>query len=242
MAELGTETQQLLLSSQPASEVSFKRLQLSTPFEICASPLIDRLCPLVWRSGATTVTMLRSGASRSILRSLNIASNPAFKVTSSPVRQQLRSQLCTVSRRPQLVASVKPLAPQTLRWQSQGDRKPIDNVDPKREEKIAKGTLEPHPELVSTSSSVTPAIGMSRGEDASAGEHVGGGVMSDLVRSLVASPARILPLCCILIANHVANDSRDFQPCGSASTSILDGHGGCDSLRSHVHGYCRLCV
>ena len=108
--------------------------------------------------------MLRSGASRSILRSLNTASNPISKVTSAPIRRQFRSQLCSVSRRPQVVPLVKPLAPKTLalvRWQSKDERPTVDQVDTKREEKIQQKKIEPTPELVSTTSTTIAPTGNS---------------------------------------------------------------------------------
>ncbi|KAK3724814.1 hypothetical protein LTR37_000862 [Vermiconidia calcicola] len=94
--------------------------------------------------------MFRSGASRSLLRTINAAT---FKTTSSPGRQQIRSQLCTSSYRP----LAKPSAPKTLslvRWQST-----VDKIDTKREEKIQGKTLKPTPETVSSTSTISPAIG-----------------------------------------------------------------------------------
>lgn len=130
--------------------------------------------------------MLRSGASRSILRSLNTASPPAFKITSSPLRQQLRSQLCTISRRPQIAAIAKPLAPRALvgiRGASSGGREPVDKIDQKREEEIQKRKLRATPETVSQESTVMPMTG-TPGDDAQVQEddpQMMAGIKSDLV-------------------------------------------------------------
>ena len=130
--------------------------------------------------------MLRSGASRSILRSLNTASNPTFKVTSSPIRQQLRSQLCTVSRRPQLAAVAKPLAPKTLaltRWASGDERPTVHSIDKGREEKIQEKKIQPTPETVSTTSSQVPTSGAAPvgAESAEPEPQMMAGIKADLV-------------------------------------------------------------
>ena len=99
--------------------------------------------------------MLRTGASRSILRSLNTTSTPTFKASTAPIRQQLRSQLCTASRRPQIQAFAKPLVPKTkivARWAS-GDRPTVGKIDHEREERIQQKKIEAHPESVSMDSS-----------------------------------------------------------------------------------------
>ncbi|WPH02226.1 Hypothetical protein R9X50_00508200 [Acrodontium crateriforme] len=96
--------------------------------------------------------MLRSSATRGLLRSLNqAAAAPASRATASPVVQQLRSQLCTAARRPALSA-VKPLSPSTLalvRWNSKA-------AADKTEADLAKEKLEATPDLVSTTSSTHP--------------------------------------------------------------------------------------
>jgi len=91
--------------------------------------------------------MLRSGASRSALRSIN---TPAFKAAQTPFRQQFVSQLCTAARRPQALAAMKPLA--LMRMASNDSI--IGNINLKEEAKKAKEKLTPHPESVSTESSV----------------------------------------------------------------------------------------
>ncbi len=128
--------------------------------------------------------MFRSGASRSFLHSLNTSSTPAIKATSSPVRQQLRSQLCTLSRRPQSLAITKPLVPQTLaltRWQS-SDRKPVDKIDHTREDKIGeKQFTKADPARVSSESTIAAPIAMKGGDSEEAEPDMMGGIKSDLV-------------------------------------------------------------
>lgn len=128
--------------------------------------------------------MFRSGASRSILRSFNTTST--FRATG---RQQLRSQLCTVSRRPQLVAAaVKPLGSTTLalaRWQSRDERPTVDNIDYKREERIQGKHIKPTPETVSTSSTMTAAADMNAPAGEEAEPQMMAGIKSDLVRRII---------------------------------------------------------
>jgi len=129
------------------------------------------------------MAMLRSTAPRSLLRSL--ASHP-------PVRQQFRSQLCTLSARPQ--QAVKPFAPKTLalvRWQSTGNRRPIDEIDQHTETELGKQKLEAHPELVSSDSS-TRGINSEIGVKGAAEDDsdMMGGIWGDLVRIQYTSTIR----------------------------------------------------
>lgn len=102
------------------------------------------------------------------------------------MRQQLRSQLCTFSRRPQSLAITKPLVPQTLasaRWQS-SDRKPVDKIDHTREDKIGeKQFTKADPAHVSSESSIAAPIAMKGGDSEEAEPDMMGGIKSDLVRS-----------------------------------------------------------
>lgn len=131
--------------------------------------------------------MFRSGASRSILRSLNTSSTaPASRVTSSPVRQQLRSQLCTTALRQQSVTALKPLGPKTLalvRWQSSDGRKPVDKIDTAREERIQHKKLKPDPEHVSATSSVIPPVGTTSVDSEESEPQMMRGILADLVGS-----------------------------------------------------------
>ncbi|KAK5114426.1 hypothetical protein LTR85_010249 [Meristemomyces frigidus] len=129
------------------------------------------------------MAMLRSTATRSLLRSL--AANPT---SSAPIRQQFRSQLCTISTRSQ---ALKPFAPKTLgltRWAStsaKGDQKPMDAIDSRQETELAKQKLEAHPELVSSSSSthaLRSELGAAPGERGQGEEETEmmGGIKGDL--------------------------------------------------------------
>lgn len=90
--------------------------------------------------------MLRSGASRSALRSIN---TPAFKAAQTPFRQQFVSQLCTAARRPQALAAMKPLA--LMRMASTDNI--VGNINLKEEAQKAKEKLKASPETVSVDSS-----------------------------------------------------------------------------------------
>ena len=139
--------------AQQASRES--QLQQDSPLTLCPSDRTSQL-PLSRRRGRLTANMLRSGASRSLLRSLTTAGSAGAKVTSSPIHQQLRSQLCTLSSRTSALSTIKPLAPRTLaqiRFASTSDRKPVDHVDAQHETELGKEKLEAHPELVSSTSS-----------------------------------------------------------------------------------------
>jgi len=97
--------------------------------------------------------MFRSGASRSILRSVTTAS-PA-----SRTQHLLRSQLCTGSgSSPRL--PTKPLAVKSLglvrHVSATGDRKPIDEINERHEREVGKEQLEVNPQAVSTTSSTHP--------------------------------------------------------------------------------------
>lgn len=131
------------------------------------------------------MAMLRSTATRSLLRSL--AANPT---TTAPIRQQFRSQLCTLSARSQAIS--RPFAPKTLaltRWASttaKGDQQPVDAINERSEAEFAKQKLEVHPELVSSTSSthaLRSEVGAAPGERGQAEDdtEMMGGVKGDLV-------------------------------------------------------------
>lgn len=121
-------------------------------------------------------SLLRTGATRSLLRNLNTT-------TSQP-----RTQLHTLSRssRPQV------LTPKTLaltRWQSAGSsggREPVDTINTKREEKLMDRKLKPTPDSVSTSSTTLPVTGIENPRSGHAAEEeqdpkMMAGISSDLV-------------------------------------------------------------
>lgn len=140
--------------------------------------------------------MLRSGASRSVLRSLNAATQPALKTQSSPLRQQLRSQLCTISYRPQAAPAAKALVPKGLVWvrgATTSTREPVDKINMEQEEAIQKRKLPTSPETVSQDSTIMPMTGGVPGDD---GAHeqdpeMMSGIKSDLVCTL---PVRVCSL------------------------------------------------
>jgi len=105
--------------------------------------------------------MFRSGAARGVLRSLNTTSQPAFRAVNAPLRTQFKSQLCTVARRPQTLAAVKPVS--ILAFQSKRAasdvKSTLDKIDIKHEAEVAKDKLKAVPELVSSASSIHPVLG-----------------------------------------------------------------------------------
>ena len=127
--------------------------------------------------------MFRSGASRSILRSLN--TSPI--VTTALGRQQLRSQLCTVARRPVAAATLNPLASKTLglaRWQSRDERPTVNKIDTKREDEIRHKELKPTPETVSASSTFSEtsmSVGATTVDSEEAEPQMMKGIYGDLV-------------------------------------------------------------
>ncbi|KAI7156164.1 hypothetical protein KC349_g6452 [Hortaea werneckii] len=127
------------------------------------------------------MAMLRSAATRSLLRSLN---------TRQPVQQQFRSQLSTLSAssaRP--TTALRPFAPKTVslvRWQAtgrSGDRQMVDEIDKANETELQKEKLQARPDIVSTESS-TRTLGEVGVQDGSQKEHddheMMGGIKSDL--------------------------------------------------------------
>lgn len=119
-----------------------------------------------------------ASASRAVLRSFNAASQRSHIVA----RPSTRSQLCTLTRRPQAAAASKPLALQLLRARYADTRGPVDTTDKKREEKNQAKILEADPETVSASSSIHPVFGEARVEQSGENEtDMLAGVKSDMV-------------------------------------------------------------
>lgn len=127
----------------------------------------------------------RYAATRS-LRSLT--TSPTIS-TNAPLRQQLRSRLCTLSRQ-QGLSLIKPAAPKTtalVRWASTAGKGSFDAIDKHHEAEVAKEKLEAHPELVSSTSSTHPInseVGAAPGQRGQQDDdqEMSGGIMSDLVR------------------------------------------------------------
>ncbi|GIZ45734.1 hypothetical protein CKM354_000888800 [Cercospora kikuchii] len=104
--------------------------------------------------------MFRTGASRTILRSFNAAAQPTFRANvNARLQTTITSQLCTLARRPQTAAAVKPLALHFARGAASKDGPPMDKIDTKHEKELAKHVLEADPERVSMDSSVHPVFG-----------------------------------------------------------------------------------
>lgn len=93
------------------------------------------------------MTMLRSGAGRSALRLLATPAKQFSKT--SVVQRPFASQIwTTAAKRPQAFAAARPALAR------QFADKNVDNIDLKEEAKLAAKKLTPHPELVSSTSSV----------------------------------------------------------------------------------------
>jgi hypothetical protein len=119
--------------------------------------------------------MLRSGASRSALRSVNI---PAFKAAQTPFRQQFVSQLCTAARRPQVLAAMKPLA--LVRMASTDGI--VGGVNLKEEAQKAKEKLKVSPETVSVDSSTRP-VASEMTKESHDDTDMMAGIYADMVRN-----------------------------------------------------------
>lgn len=126
--------------------------------------------------------MFRSAVSRTTLRrSLNASFQPTFRAVNTPIRSQFHSQLCAAARRPQALALAKPL----LISRFADERKPgsFDQIDTKHEQDIRGKTITPHPELVSSSSSVHPVNSEIGVEESGEREtDMMAGVKADMVR------------------------------------------------------------
>ncbi|GAB7364085.1 hypothetical protein MBLNU230_g4637t1 [Neophaeotheca triangularis] len=100
--------------------------------------------------------MFRAGVSRSALRSLSTAQQPAFRAASASVRQQYSSKLCTAARRPKVLSVAKPLA---VRAYAIGDKRAgLEKPDTKAETDMSQSKLTPDPEAVSVDSSTRPVL------------------------------------------------------------------------------------
>ncbi|KAF1991843.1 hypothetical protein K402DRAFT_388386 [Aulographum hederae CBS 113979] len=105
--------------------------------------------------------MLRTPASRAVLRSLSSASPRSQRPILHRVSPQVQwsSQLCTLSAtRPQAVAlAASKTVANTFARQLVTSR--VNHADIKAEKELGKQKLEPHPELVSSTSSIHPISG-----------------------------------------------------------------------------------
>lgn len=185
-------------------------------------------------------SLLRTGATRSLLRTLNTTSNQTTT---------FRTRLHTLSRRPHI------FTPKTLaltRWQSGRGRAQVDQVDKEREERLRSKTLRPTPDSVSTSSTILPSMGIENPRSGAPEEDpepkMMSGIASDLVRMRCTFSRRACDA-----ENHVkmgwvhklttgaiANHPRYFLPPGCATPSLLHGHGRCRSLCCDFLEHCLL--
>nr|OQO19595.1 hypothetical protein B0A51_15891 [Rachicladosporium sp. CCFEE 5018] len=101
--------------------------------------------------------MLRSGAPRSVLRTIN--TNAALRATNNPFCKQFASQIWTASRRPQLAQVTTALiATRTASNITEKVKSALPDIDIKKEAQIAKDKLRVDPETVSTTSSTHPLM------------------------------------------------------------------------------------
>ncbi|KAL1652297.1 hypothetical protein SLS58_000424 [Diplodia intermedia] len=105
--------------------------------------------------------MLRTPASRAILRSLS-AANARTSLSAAGNKSALASRLCTLSngKRPQAAATApqRPLSAALMQRQRYASTQ-WDKPDTKAEQQVAQQKLKPEPELVSTTSSIHPVFG-----------------------------------------------------------------------------------
>lgn len=119
--------------------------------------------------------MLRTGASRSAFRALNAFSTASSRTSLNAT--QFSSKLSTLTKtRPQALA--KPMILSMARYAT----KPIDNIDSKHEQQLAKEKLHADPSIVSSTSSTHPVFGEVGTEEQEKDADMMAGVKQDLVR------------------------------------------------------------
>lgn len=119
-------------------------------------------------------------ASRAFFRTLSASSQQS--ALNAALRQQSRSQLCTLSKRPTGVAIGKPLAFQLMRAQASDSRGPMDTINKKEEKKIGSEILKPDPDGVSSDSTIHPVFGEAHSQESGEREtDMMAGVKQDLV-------------------------------------------------------------
>ena len=142
--------------------------------------------------------MLRSGPARSLTRStLRLASASGSRTTTSFASRNAHPQSAKnvlVSGQPRGLSLTiyKPFGTALQRYATTSGT-PFDHVDKTHEKDIAKSPLEPHPEEVSTISSVHQVFHEKGVEEGEKDEDMLAGVWADLVRNAdILSPRRIL--------------------------------------------------
>ena len=139
--------------------------------------------------------MLRSGATRSLTRSFLKPTTASSRHTSTIglLRAQPQgSTLVSKFQRPSYLAVnlYKPISIALLRSASTHPGTPFDHIDKKHEKDVAKTEIEPHPEDVSTTSSVRQVMHEEGVEDKERDVDMLAGVKADLVRNKAYSIIR----------------------------------------------------
>ena len=127
--------------------------------------------------------MLRNPASRSILRTLKSGHAPQLRATTSTAtfNPPLTSKLCTLSQRPRAPSTQawKPISAAATRYQRYSS--PVDKINVNEEKKLSKEKLEPHPEEVSTTSSIHPIFSEVKTPEPEKDPDMMAGMRSDIV-------------------------------------------------------------
>ena len=133
--------------------------------------------------------MFRSGPTQSLSRStFRLVRSPGTRTTTSFAYQNGRQKSAAFAgfkQRESLSLTVhKPFKTALQRYATITSGNPNDNVDRKHEKEVAKSELEPHPEEVSTVSSVHQIFQEKGVEEGEKDEDMLAGVWQDVVRGL----------------------------------------------------------
>lgn len=132
--------------------------------------------------------MLRSGPAGSISRStLRLASSPSRRAlpafAAGIIHQRPASRIESINRTAKLALAIhRPLTTSLQRYASTQPGSPFDHIDKKHEKDVARTEIEPHPEEVSSSSSVHGIFHEKGVEEGEKDEDMLAGVWQDLVR------------------------------------------------------------
>ena len=133
--------------------------------------------------------MLRSGPARSLSRSnLRLVSSSGSRTTANLARRNAQPKLVArlvSSAKPRSISLLvcKPFGAALQRYATTTSGNPYDHIDKIHEKDVAKSHLEPHPEEVSTTSSVHQVFHEKGVEDPEKDEDMLAGVWQDLVKS-----------------------------------------------------------
>lgn len=170
--------------------------------------------------------MIRSGAAAPLGRSsLRYVSSSANRNTSNLVRaQQLRSKAprsVSPRQRPNLSLVLRKPLSTSLQRHATYPGNPFDKIDTKHEEAVEREKLEPHPEEVSTTSSVHQVFHEKGVEEGEKDEDMLAGVKADLVCLIV----RIWLGFHDAYFNGTENDQRNLRPQRGSPRSACHWHG-----------------